>query len=114
MKTTLLLLLCGALMMGGCSTVQKELAKLPPASATAATFELGGKFTSTTVTVKDYVNDGQTIKASSLVLDHSDPWLTKLHWEGVNVQLAIAPGANITPPPAPAPVPTPAPAPTGG
>ena len=103
-RLVLAVLLAG--LLGACSTIKSELAKLPPASATAATFELGGKFTSTTVTVKDYVNDGQTIKASSLVLDHSDPWLTKLHWEGTNVQLAIAPGATVMPPPSPAPAPT--------
>jgi len=90
-----------ALVLSGCASIKSELAKLPPASAQSATFELGGKFTSTTVVATNYINDGQTIKADSIVVDHSDPWVTKLHWEGKGVTLTINPSAVPTAEPTP-------------
>jgi lipoprotein-anchoring transpeptidase ErfK/SrfK len=92
MKTPALLLAVAALAgCAGCATIKSELSRLPPASAASANFELSGKFTSTTVTAKNYVNDGRTIKADALTFDHSDPWVTKLHWEGTQVSLQINP-----------------------
>lgn len=86
------LLLAVVLCSAGCATIEKELAKFPQIEAELIEAEITGRVTSTKGKLQDVrrLEDGRMF-AGEVELDHSNPWLQRLHFRGVGV---------ILPPPA--------------
>lgn len=74
--------------LSGCATISKQLAKMPQVEADSIEFEITGRMTSTTGELKDVhrLDDGR-LRAGEVELNHSNPWVQRLHFKGVNVVL---------------------------
>lgn len=93
----------------GCTTgLAAKLNKLPDGRFATATLEETDKFTSTTIKLEGVTKDNGTLAADRMAVDHTNPWVTKFHYEvtGYYGQLSAAEKRKLLPP---APAPSPAP-----
>jgi hypothetical protein len=122
MKTPILVLALAlfALLVTGCTSgFAAKLNKMPDGRWSTARLEETDKFTSTTIQLDGVSKDNGQLSAKQIVIDHTNPWMTKFHFEATDYEAQLSAAAKkklFTPllPPgsgaAPAPVPpTPAP-----
>lgn len=84
MKFSVLALALVALcvVLTGCTTgLAAKLNKLPDGRFDTAKLEETDKFTSTTIALTDVTKDNGTLSAARMVIDHTNPWVTKFHYE---------------------------------
>lgn len=112
MKFSLLAVVLVALLvfLTGCTSgLASKLNKLPDGRFATATLEETDKFTSTTIKLEGVSKDNGTLSAERMAVDHTNPWVTKFHYEvtGYYGQLSAAEKKKLLPPVAPAPAPAP-------
>jgi len=102
MKFALLALALVALcvVLTGCTTgLAAKLNKLPDGRFATATLEETDKFTSTTIKLENVTKDNGTLAADRMAVDHTNPWVTKFHYEvtGYYGQLSAAEKKKLLP-----------------
>jgi hypothetical protein len=103
-------LLCAAvaavMFLTGCTSgIAAKLNKLPDGRFASAKLEQTDKFTSTTIDLTGVTKDNGTFIAERMVIDHTNPWVTKFRYEvtGYYGQLSAAEKRKLIPSAAPAP-----------
>ena len=84
MKFALIALALVALLVfvTGCTSgIAAKLNKLPDGRFATATLEETDKFTSTTIKLENVTKDDGTLAAGRMAIDHTNPWVTKFHYE---------------------------------
>jgi len=84
--THLAALICGLLIMSGCTGCQTKLGGLvdgimPEGSASKVTYQRGGMVSNTTIEAVNYKKTGDRVTADKLVIDHNNIYVPKLHIE---------------------------------
>lgn len=92
MKTLLILAVASAaLLLTGCTSgFAAKLNKLPDGAFTSAKLEETDKFTSTTIALTGVTKDNGELSAASIAIDHTNPWVTKFHFEAENYQAQLS------------------------
>ena len=73
-------LLLAAFLLGGCASITKQLDQFPAANADEVLYTRTGKFSSTTITVKGYQNNGRETTAHEITVRHSNAWMPNLEF----------------------------------
>lgn len=97
-----------AVFLTGCTTgLAAKINKLPDGRFATATMEETDKFTSTTIKLEGVTKDNGTLAADRMAIDHTNPWVTKFHYEvtGYYGQLSAAEKKKLLPPANPNPAP---------
>lgn len=103
-----LALVLSAFLLGGCASITRQLDQFPAANAETVHYTRTGKFSSTTITVKGYSNDGHETRADELTVRHSNAWMPNLEFVAKGYRRVHH--AAIAPPVVPAESPPAAPA----
>lgn len=89
MKITLLL---AVLLLSGCGTLDKDLAKgLPKGTWKDVTATVTGKFSATKITAVGVINDGKVITAEELHIRHSNVWVPLIEIDAVGYTKPLKP-----------------------
>jgi hypothetical protein len=97
-----LALALAAFLLGGCASITRQLDQFPAANAETVHYTRTGKFSSTTITVKGYSNDGRETRADELTVRHSNAWMPNLEFVAKGYRRIHAPSpAASTPAEAP-------------
>lgn len=93
-----LALVLSAFLLGGCASITRQLDQFPAANAETVHYTRTGKFSSTTITVKGYSNDGHETRADELTVRHSNAWMPNLEFVAKGYR-RVHHAANETPAP---------------
>ena len=87
-----------ALFLSGCTTgVAAKLNKMPDGRFSSALLEETDKFTSTTIKLSGVTKDNGELTAAKITVDHTNPWLTKLHFEAEDYAVQLSRAAQKKP-----------------
>lgn len=73
-------LLLAAFLLGGCASITKQLDSLPAASVDEGRYTRTGKFSSTTIDLKGYSNNGRETTANEISVRHSNQWMPNVEF----------------------------------
>lgn len=96
-------LLAVAVLATGCTSgIAAKLNKLPDGRFATATLEETDKFTSTTIKLEGVAKDDGTLSAARMTIDHTNPWVTKFHYDVTDYYGQLSAAAKKKPlPPVP-------------
>lgn len=67
-----------SLLASGCSSVGKQVDKLPQGEAASIHYVRTGKFSSTTIELENFLKDEESVSADVMRVKHSNAWMPNI------------------------------------
>lgn len=87
------------LSLSGCSTIGRQLDQFPVGAADEVAYTRTGKFSSTTIHVKGYLNTGVATNADEITVRHSNAWMPNLEFVAKGYRRVHGRAPEVEPPP---------------